>query len=90
MAQNKMKRKCEKDGLKPKKLARPIPKAMKAAQERMEVHHHMMKERAAQLWSLIVNPVFGSPTDPEEGFPSEATAIAKRGRRCAFESVFLG
>ena len=70
IARNKMKRTCEKEGRNPTKIALPVPKALKAAQKRMEDHHSVMKEQSAQLRTPVDNPLFYSLTDPESGFPS--------------------
>ena len=90
LAWAKMKRTVGKENMKPKKAARPVPRALRAAQRQTEEHHRSMKQQAVQLWTLLGNPVFYSPANPEDGFTSEAIAIAKRGRRCAHETVRLG
>ena len=63
---------------------------MKAAQRKLESHHRDMKKLAVQIWTRMDNPVFDSPELPEEGFPDEAIAIAKRGRRCTMETEAIG
>ena len=59
-------------------------------QKRLSEHHDGIKQKAVQLWSILGNPVFDVPLNPETGFSAEVVAAAKRGRRCTFETSWLG
>ena len=83
-------RPTEKSVLRRPPKVRPLSSAMKAAQARMTEGPQRVKDLAAQLRNRIDNPVFDSPMNPAAGFPDEVSIMAKRGRRIALVSAFLG
>ena len=71
------------------KTDRPLSQAVLNSQkgERKHMRH---KEEAKRLWTLLGNPVYDAPLNPETLFAPEAIAIAKRGRRSTMETIVCG
>ena len=60
-----------------RKVSIPSPKKMRNVQKRLLDHHDDFKQRAVQLWSMLGNPLFGAPRNPETGFHAEMIAAEK-------------
>ena len=72
------------------RVFRPVSRALTDAQRRTEATHRTTKEGAKQLWYLLGNPAYDSPSNPESMFSAEAVDMAKRGRRRTVETSLLG